>query len=225
MLGRNCRTWRHFTSGVAGAWGLKIGARILETDCTSPIRPRLLSEWASVAHDPRKASADWVRHDAPAGILSQPLLAGVFNLAQLNDEGVLEPENLVGDVEVFRNYDRMDEDEDVWSQVHEFVEKGFLKAFGSLPECEEYLGGTPVFSRFGQVTKVRFGKLKRRLILDVKQSRVREKELAKFIVSHYRGQQTWSMTSRTCCTIILWARTSNWISWCLILWMHFGTYH
>ena len=68
----------------------------------------------------------------------------------------------------------MDEDENVWSQVHEFVDKGFLKAFDSLQECEVYLGGPPVLSRFGQVTKVRFGKLKRRLILDVKQSRVKE---------------------------------------------------
>ena len=99
-----------------------------------------------------------------AGILSQPLLAGVFPLAQLNDEGVLEPEDLVGDVEVFRNCAGMDWDEGVWSLVHEFVEKGFLKAFGSLPECEEYLGGTAVLSRFGQVTKVRFGTMKRRLM-------------------------------------------------------------
>ena len=49
-----------------------------------------------------------------------------------------------------------------------------MKAFDSLPECEEYLEGTPVLSLFGQVTKVRFGKLKRRLILDVRQSRVKE---------------------------------------------------
>ena len=86
----------------------------------------------------------------------------------------MEPEDLEGDVEIFRNYAGMDEDENVWSQVHEFVEKGFLKAFDSLQECEVYLGGTPVLSRFGQVTKVRFGKLKRRLILDVQQSRVKE---------------------------------------------------
>ena len=101
------------------------------------------------------------------------MLAGVFPLAQPSDEDVLEPEDLEGDVEIFRNYAGMDEDENVWSQVHEFVEKGFLKAFDSLHECEVYLGGTPVLSRFGQVTKVRFGKLKRRLILDVKQSRVK----------------------------------------------------
>ena len=35
----------------------------------------------------------------------------------------------------------MDEDENVWSQVHEFVEKGFLKAFDFLSDCNEYLGG------------------------------------------------------------------------------------
>ena len=126
-------------------------------DCTSSIRPELLSAWAN------QVAADWVRHGAPARILSQPLLAGVFPLAQLNDEGVLEPEVLAGDVEVFRNYAGIDEDEDVWSQVHDFVERGFLKAFDSLPKRECW-GGTPVLSRFGQVTKVWFGKLKRRLI-------------------------------------------------------------
>ena len=87
----------------------------------------------------------------------------------------LEPEDLEGDIEIFRNCAGMDGDENVWSQVHEFVEKGFLKAFDSLPECEEYLGATPVLSRSGQVTKVRFGKLKRRLILDVKQSHVKRR--------------------------------------------------
>ena len=157
-------------------------------DCTSSIRPELLSAWAN------QVAADWVRHGAPARILSQPLLAGVLPLAQLNDEGVLESEDLAGDVEIFRNYAGIDEDEDVWSQVHNFVERGFLKAFDSLPKREEYWRGTPV-------------------------------ELEKCIVSHYRGQQTWSMTSWTCCTNILWAQARNWISWCLILCMHFGTYH
>ena len=143
-------------------------------DCTSSICHGLLSAWANLAQDPGKVAADWVRHGAPAGILSQPLLPGVFPLAQPSDEDVLEPEDLEGDVEIFRNYAGMDEDENVWSQVHEFVEKGFLKAFDSLHECEGFLGGTPVLSRFGQVTKVRFGKLKRRLTLDVKQSRVKD---------------------------------------------------
>ena len=107
-------------------------------DCTSSIRPGLLSAWPNLAHDPRKVAADWVRHSPPARILSQPLLAGVFPSAQLNDEGVLEPEDLAGDVEVFRNCARMDEDEDVWSQVHDFVERGFLNTFDPLPNSEEY---------------------------------------------------------------------------------------
>ena len=92
-----------------------------------------------------------------------------------NEEDVLEPEDLEGDVDIFRNYAGMDEDENVWSQVLEFVAKRFLKAFDSLQECEVCLGGTPVLSRFGQVTKVRFGKLKRRLILACeKQSPVKD---------------------------------------------------
>ena len=126
-----------------------------------------------MAPDPRKVAADWVRHSPPARNLSQPLLAGVFPLAQLKDEGVLESEDLAGDVEVFRNCARMDEDEDPWSQVHDFVEKGFLKAFDPRPKRECW-GGTPVLSRFGQVTKVWYGKLKRRVIFDVKRSRVKD---------------------------------------------------
>ena len=84
-------------------------------DCTSSIRHGLLSAWASLAHDPGKVAADWVRHGAPAGILSKPLLSGVFPLAQLNDEDVLEPEDLEGDVEIFRNCAGMNEDENVLS--------------------------------------------------------------------------------------------------------------
>ena len=33
---------------------------------------RLLSAWASLAHDPGKVAADWAPRGAPAGILSQP---------------------------------------------------------------------------------------------------------------------------------------------------------
>ena len=29
--GRNYRTWRHFASGSGSIWGLKIGARLLES--------------------------------------------------------------------------------------------------------------------------------------------------------------------------------------------------
>ena len=31
-------------------------------NCTSSIRPGLFSAWASLAHDPTKVAADWVRH-------------------------------------------------------------------------------------------------------------------------------------------------------------------
>ena len=100
------------------------------------------------------------------GILSRPFLSGVFLVAELNDDGVLEPEELGGDVVVFRNDAGVDEDDHVWSQVHQFVEKGFLKAFDSLSDCKECVGGTsrPFFLRFGKV----FG------VLVVQQSRVKE---------------------------------------------------
>ena len=109
---------------------------------------------------------------APAGILDMPLLAGVFPVAPQVDDYV-DPEFLDAAPDHFRNYKGMDRDDDVLNQVEEFVAKGYLRKFDDLASCSAYLGGPPVLSRFGVVSKIRFGKLKRRLILDVKQSTVK----------------------------------------------------
>ena len=134
------------------------------------------------------------------GILSQPFLSGVFLVAELNDDGVLEPEELGGDVVVFRNDAGVDEDDHVWSQVHQFVEKGFLKAFDSLSDCKECVGGTSrPFSGLGKC-----------LGFSSYNSLESRKEHAKFSVFQYhRGQRTCSVTSWTCCTNILRARVGS----------------
>ena len=143
-------------------------------DCTSSIRAELLSAWALRAGDPGAAAASWVVNGAPAGILSEPLLAGVFPLADPAQGELLDPSALDQDVEWFTNYAGVDSDDGVFQQIQEFEAKGFLKGFDTLEACTEYLGETPHLSRFGVVTKVRQGRVKRRVILDVKQSRVKE---------------------------------------------------
>jgi hypothetical protein len=143
-------------------------------DCTSPIRAGLLSAWASKAGDPGAAAAAWVRDGAPAGILSDPLLAGVFPLAELVPGDVLDPAALEHDLDGFTNYAGIDEDLDVRSQIEAFTAKGYLKEFACLAECTAYLGAPPLLSRFGAITKLRHGKVKKRIILDVKRSRVKE---------------------------------------------------
>ena len=76
--------------------------------------------------------------------------------------------------EGFVNFAGMDQNDVVLAQIEDFVKKGYLKRFDSLEDCTAFLGAPPKLSRFGAITKVRFGKLKRRIVLDVKQSRVKE---------------------------------------------------
>ena len=47
-----------------------------------------------VAGDPGRNSADWVRKGALAGIVSQPLLAGVFLPAEVSRDEVVDPADL-----------------------------------------------------------------------------------------------------------------------------------
>jgi hypothetical protein len=78
------------------------------------------------------------------------------------------------DLDVFTNYKGIDENPEVFAQVEEFVSKGYLKQFEDVHSCTKYLGAPPLVSRFGAITKLRNGKLKTRIILDVKQSRIKE---------------------------------------------------
>ena len=58
------------------------------------------------------------------------------------------------------------------STVQGYVDKGYLLAFDDLDSCRRYLGADPVISKLGCITRRRFGKTKRRLILDSKRSGV-----------------------------------------------------
>ena len=102
------------------------------------------------------------------------MLAGVFPLADTTKAEVLDPAELHMDLEGFTNYAGIDADDDVLAQLDEFVNKGYLKCFDTLEECSAFLGATPNLSRFGVISKVRHGKLKRRTVLDVKQSKVKD---------------------------------------------------
>ena len=54
--------------------------------------------------------------------------------------------------------------------VQRLVERGWIKQFESYPELRAFLGEEMVLSRFGNVTKIRGGKVKKRLSLDAKVS-------------------------------------------------------
>ncbi|CAK9014935.1 unnamed protein product [Durusdinium trenchii] len=113
----------------------------------------------------------WLTEGAPAGI-DKPI----------EDPGeVFPPYDLDGtepltaslpEPTTHRNYTSVDNDEAAGPEVNRLISTGFVRAFDSLPEFRTWLGGDPHLSKLGMITKVRDGKVKRRLILDCKESGV-----------------------------------------------------
>ena len=58
------------------------------------------------------------------------------------------------------------------SQQSSYATAGYLKKFNTLEEVKKYLGADPVLSRFGCIVRIKDGRTKKRIILDLKQSKV-----------------------------------------------------
>ena len=120
-------------------------------------------------------AATWCRTGAPAGMEEDFDLSGVFPQEERscrNGDDTDDPDDLETDHSAFVNYEGFDEDTDAVSEVHSFWKKGYLKRFETLEETRKYLGRDPILSRFGCITKTKDGRTKKRIILDLKQSRV-----------------------------------------------------
>ncbi len=160
---------------LRSAVGLELGCdnttAIEEGHCSTSARGHLLHRWAVLANDPAAAVARWTWEGAPAGIDRDfKILDGLFPVAEDNPEFM--PEDLATDFDGFVNYSGIEEDDDLAEQMQGYADSGFVKVFRDLRSCSEYLGGKPVLSRLGCVVKERFGKIKKRVIVDSKQSGV-----------------------------------------------------
>ena len=134
----------------------------------------LLLAWAQACRDPDADTALWATHGAPAGILVHPARTGIFPDA-VEDQGCVDPlETEFGDPALRHSYDSVECDDHALDELHRLVDKGFVKKVSTLEECKAALNGeTPVVSKFGMVEKKVQGKVvKRRLILDAKESGV-----------------------------------------------------
>ncbi len=83
------------------------------------------------------------------------------------------------DFEEFVNYKGVEPDPEVYTSILGFRDCGFLKEFDTLQDCRDFLGADPVLSKFGCIVQERRNhvtgvvKVKRRIILDTKQSKVK----------------------------------------------------
>lgn len=156
-------------------------AQVLGTDCASPLDKnkyhcsicgQMLISWAKKAGDPDVEAATWTIKGAPAGITEHPGQPGVFP-DKPNEQDYVEPDDMLfEDPEWRRSYESVEQDEHAWAEVQRLTGLGYLKQFDDLEKCKQEVGDVPVVSKFGMIIKERGGRIKRRLILDSKESGV-----------------------------------------------------
>jgi hypothetical protein len=114
---------------------------------------------------------EWLWSGAPAGIEIQPDAGPIFPPVE-----EAQPESydgLVSDLNTFRNYPGIEDDQSVETQLRDFCLKGYMTKCDTLQQVRALLGGRdPVLSKIGQIVKTRKGRTKRRMILDIKESGV-----------------------------------------------------
>ena len=143
----------------------------LHDDCCTDIRGGLLEAWAVKAGDIGANTARWCKTGAPAGIEEDFELEGIFPVA--DPEDIENPDELECDPETFTNYDGFDDDQEAVEEILKFKDKQYLKEFDSLADLKTYFNGKdPILSRFGCITRTKNGRLKKRIILDLKQSNI-----------------------------------------------------
>ena len=159
---------------LATLWKASSIRSISENDCSTSVRGHLIQAWATMAEDPGSDAARWLIEGAPGGVTCFPNVDSISPVVQNQDAASFPPELLETDFDQFHNYNGLEEDDEAFAQIERFADKDhqYLLKFGTLQECREYLGADPVLSRFGVIERVRAGKLKRRVILDLKQSMV-----------------------------------------------------
>eukprot|EP00971_Amphidinium_carterae_P155399 3081917-Amphidinium_carterae.1 len=77
-------------------------------------------------------------------------------------------DELHSDFDQATNYSGFDADEETQNVIRSYHEKGYLEEFFEPDQTERILGFRLVISRFGIITKVEDGKIKKRIILDAK---------------------------------------------------------
>lgn len=116
---------------------------------------------------------DWLTNGAPAGI-SRPIEDPPGNIIPPDPQGEAAELQQLPDHLEHGNYSSVDGGAAAEDEVDRLIKTGFVKEFGSHAELQACVSGTPHLSKLGMITKEKEGKIKRRLILDCKQSRVNE---------------------------------------------------
>ena len=139
-------------------------------DMPTPVNYRFLKVWRAHAGDPDDQPEVWFKDGAPAGIEEQPLESGVFPTNEPED--LEDADGLVVDEDDFSNCPGVEYDDDAWEEVQRLAGLHRLAECATWGDVCKLVDGQPVLSKIGMIKKLSAGKVKKRLIVDSKRSRV-----------------------------------------------------
>jgi len=134
-------------------------------EITTELRGELLRGWQIMSEDPDNAVCDWLTNTGvPAGISVQPQDCGIFP----HHDGEPGQDSAIPecDPSLFQTYQSVEADDFAAEEIQRYVERRWLREFDTLEDTIAFLGEAPVMSKFGMITRMRAGKLKKRIILD-----------------------------------------------------------
>jgi hypothetical protein len=141
--------------------------------CDTNIRAELLGAISNAAGDPGQFAVDWLRYGAPAGILKDcSAAAAIFPLQEVPGEDGGVSDDLARDDNEFENDRNIDTDPVASEELNLFADKGYLERHKTLRQCSAKLGGRAIISKFRLLKRMRAKKVKLRIILDLKESRI-----------------------------------------------------
>ena len=148
-------------------------------DSRSSIVGGLLHAWAKAARDPGAEIATWLWRGAPAG-LEADFEEIADTLPRLPPDATLTPDQLESHPDSFVNHGDVDDDDEAVDIINGYIDRGWLREFGSYDELAAYVKGKPILNKFACLRKERWDAsakkwtTKRRLIMDSKSSQVKE---------------------------------------------------
>ena len=157
---------------VAAMVGCEDTAPIDQDGVSTCIRAHLLHDIAAHVGDPAAKVVHWLWDGSPAGVAQD--FSEAAGLYPSSEDKIAEfhPDELKTDGIGLRNYDGVNENVDAANTLEGYHKAEYIKVTETWEECKDYLGADPVVSKLGCISRIKYGRLKHRLILDSKRSGV-----------------------------------------------------
>ena len=132
----------------------------------------MLEVWRHAVGDPDTGVVQWLLKAAPAGIEVVAPAAGIFPECDTNDMSPIDA--VATDELMFTSYHEAEPHDATQAELSAHINQGHIFAADSFEALEQWLGDRPVLNNLGLMLKMRDGKVEARMILDTKQSNIKQ---------------------------------------------------